>query len=441
MITITNAALARNMRAQGVDDDTIQQILAARARLQAKDNADTETQSMSGTDAVSQINASLDKVSEKIKSYRDSTDQRLDGMQAQLQNLEQHVAMSAAGGHTYGPGPGVGESAAAKFQEDPSFAAAAESAGRGMKPSQFSARINVDTSIRAALSNEGLGQEGDTSVPSTPDRRGIVGPVLAPLRLLSVLPHRQTNSNSVEFVQLNATGDAEEQILEGDEKAELEFSGVLKTANIITIAGHTTASKQVLADVSALRQQIDGVIRQKVFARLENQIINGPGGDGKINGLLNQATAFTPLIGTTPADRIGEALVTMANEGYSPNLVLLNPLDWFSIQLTRKNEEDDEYVFGSPTMPVPPSLWNTRIVTPSSLAAGTALVIDTSFVTVLDREQMSVLATNTHKDYFTRNLVAILGELRAGLEILDVKAVRSFDLVEDDAPVPPSSSE
>ncbi len=387
-------------------------------------------------DGYSMVHAAVKEVGSDVKAYREKTAQEVQtlrddvqGMRADLQSTQQVLAKIDANGGVFSAStPDVGSVAASKLREDASFAAAAETAERGMKPSQFSARVNVDSSIRAALTNVGVGQTGDTSIPTNPDRRGVVGPVLAPLSLLSVLPSRPTDSSSVEFVQLNATGDAEEQIKEGDEKAELEFSGALKKANIVTIAGHTTASKQVLADEPALSQQIDRVIAHKVFSRLENQIINGPGGDGRINGLLNQATAFAPAIGETPADRIGEALVTMANEGYLPNLVVMNPMDWFRIQLTRKNDQDDEYVFGSPTMPVPPSLWNSRIVTNPNLAAGTALVIDTSFVTVLDREQMSISATNTHADYFIRNLVKILGELRAGLEVLDVKAVRKFTL-------------
>lgn len=54
--------------------------------------------------------------------------------------------------------------------------------------------------------------------------------------------------------------------------------------------------------------------------------------------------------------------------------------------------------------------------------------IDASLVTVLDREQMSVVLSDTHAEYSVCNLVAILGELRAGLKILDTAAVRKFDL-------------
>lgn len=370
-------------------------------------------------------------VGEMLNGWKEFT-QAQAGIRTQVQCLEQMVAkLDSQGGSFHAEsGPSIGTRAMDSLREDPAFAAAAEAVGRGMKPSQFAARINLDGSIKAALTNEGRGREGDTGIPGQSDHRGLVGPVQRPLRLLDVLPSRPTNRDSVEFIQITATGDAAEQINEGDEKTELEMAGTAQIANIVTIAAWTSASRQVLADQAALAQQVDRVIRHKVLSRLEHQIINGPGGEGRINGLLNQATAMVPAIGETPADRIGESLVTLANNGYQPGLVIMNPLDWFRLQITRKNTTDEEYVFGSPTAPATPSLWNTPIVRTPSMPAGQALTLDTGFVTVLDREQMTVMASNTHADFFIRNLVAILGEMRAGLEVLNTDAVHKFDLTD-----------
>lgn len=376
------------------------------------------------------INASLKDVSDKLANHRTAMDQRLDGLQADLQSMQQTFAAGAQNlGAQFSAGPSVGTRAADAIITDPSFAAARDQAERNMKVSQFSARANIDASIKAALTNEGKGNTGDTSVPSQPERRGAFGPVLPPLRLLDVLPSRRTTSDAVEFIQFSGGSDeAAEQEHEGDEKAELEFQGTAVRAEIVTIAGWTTASKQVVADLPALKAQIDRVIRHKVLSKLEDRLVNGVGGQGKINGLWNQATPLVPTIGETPADMIGESLVTMANAGYAPSVVLMNPMDWFRLQITRKNDTDDEYVFGSPTTPAPPSLWNTRIVPMPSMAQRRVLTIDTSMVTVLDREQLSVVLSNAHADYFVRNLVAILAEMRAGLEILDTGAVRKFEL-------------
>lgn len=367
------------------------------------------------------VQASLSQVGEDLRSYRDETESTKREVLARMQAVEQYVVSEGFGGSGTGAPQSMASRAIEELQENNAYAALKDwNVG--------TARIKMQAGIRAALVNDGKGGVSDTGVPSQPSRHGLVAPVQRALRLLDVLPSRPVTADAVEFVQLTSTGSASEQNQEGDEKAAVEIEGTLRRVEIATIAAHTTASRQVLSDHAALQANIDAMIRNKLLTRLEHQIINGDGSTGKILGLTGQAMAFTPTIGTTPADIIGEALMRQADGGYQPNLVIMNPIDWFRIQVTRKTAGEEEYVFGSPTMPLPPALWNAAIVTTPSIAEGTALTVDTAFTTVLDREEPSVLLSNSHKDYFTRNLVAILGELRAGLEVLDTSAIYAMNL-------------
>lgn len=365
--------------------------------------------------------ASMTELGGLVTAYREQTDQRTAELSARLQAVEQIAAeFGHGGGGGYCPPEGVAAQALRDIEANHSF--------QHLKAWNFgTARFDLGASIKAALTTDGMGTSNDGTIPRQGEQRGIVGPVLRPLRLLEVLPVRQTARDSVEYIQLSTTGSAGEQEFEGDEKAEVEFDGDPKKAEIVTIAAHTTASKQVLADHPALQSVINQVINHKLLSRLESRLINGTGGQGQIDGFVSQGTAFVPTIGTTPADIIGESLVRQADKGFQPNLVVMNPLDWYRLQITRTG--DEEYLFGSPTMPVPPALWNAAIVVTPSMSEGEFMTIDTSFTTVLDRESVSIVLSNSHADYFTRNLVAILGELRAGLEILDTGAVHVGDLI------------
>lgn len=368
------------------------------------------------------ISAATKQVEEQGKTQATE----LKKVNARIGELEQEFARTPEGStFARSAQPSIGVLAMQQIEEN-SQAQAAFSALEAWNAG--TCRVNLKAGIRAALTNDGVGQAGDKSVPRQPEQRGFVIEVARHPRLLDVLPSRPTSRDSVQFIQLMSQGDAAEQLKEGDEKAEVDFEGTPQTANIVTIAAHTTASRQVLSDHSALQGAIDMVIRRKLLARLENQIVNGPGGEGRINGLRNQGTVFIPTIGKTPADIIGESLTRQADRGYMPNLVLVSWMDWFRLQITKKGADDQEYVFGSPTMPVPPTLWNTLVVPTSTLPEGEAMTIDTAFTTVLDREAPSVLLSNSHKDYFTRNLVLILGELRAGLEVLDKAAIQKMSL-------------
>lgn len=368
-------------------------------------------------------------VSDALNAMRRSHE-HVPELQARLQTAEQVLAKFAAGGGDYSHaagGPSLGTQAVSRLNEDAQFLAAAGASQRGMKPSQFAARINLDGSIRAALT--GFSDGAITSEGASRGYTGlaIVGPVQRPARLLDLLPSRPTTRDTIEFIQLEAEGVVSEQVERGDAKAEIDFEGELARAEIVTLAGWTAASKQILSDHVQLGQVIDNVLRGKALTRLEHRIINGTGAPGHIDGLLNQAVTLMPTIGNTPADVVGEALVTLANNGYMPGLILLNPLDWFRIQISKSNVEG-AYVFGSPTVPVPPALWNTPLVATPSVPQGQGLTLDTRFVTVIDREQLTVSVSNSHEDFFVRNLIAILAELRAGLEVTDQAAVFKFDI-------------
>lgn len=371
--------------------------------------------------------ATVAEVGDAVKVFAKDSKERLSELQARLQSVEQVVAKHETEGGFPGSASGnyssIGAVAAHDFSELQAFSELRNG-------NTNTCRLSLSTPIKAALTNESGGSSSEGSyIPSQPDRRGIVPAAQRAATLLDVLPTRPVSADAVEFIQLHSTGEAGEQEEEGDEKAEVDFEGELKRAEIVTIAAHTTASKQVLSDHSALQSNIDRVMRYKVLSRLEGQLINGVGGQGKILGLWEQATPFVPSVviqAANIADLIGEALTAMSTNGFAPNLVLMNPTDWFRVRTTK--DTDNGYLFGSPTAPVSPALWNVTVVATPTLAEGSALVLDTSFVSVLDREQTKVMLSQNHKDYFTRNLVSILGELRAGLEVLDTWAVYKIDL-------------
>lgn len=390
--------------------------------IAAKVSAKFERLQAENDEITSGLREALDmqkKVNNSVQAQRQITDE----LGARLQAVEQHVVKMDFGGgdDRYAfAGAAVAASAMQEFEGDPAFS-------HLRAGNHGSARASIKASIKAALTNDQGTSNG--GIPSQPERRGIVGQVFAPLSLLQALPSRPVSADSVEFIQLNTNGEAGVQALEGDEKQNLDFDGALVKASIATIAGHTTASRQVLADHAALQGQIDLTLRGKVLAKLESQIINGGGVNGEILGLIPQAAVFVPSLpvqAQNSLDLVGEAQANMRSLGYNPSLVIVNPLDWFAMTVTKTADHD--YLFGSPVMPAAPALWGATVVQSSAIPQGTVLVIDPAFVTVLDRQKTDVMISTSHKDYFTRNLVLILSECRAGLEVLDGFAVTKVTL-------------
>jgi len=264
-------------------------------------------------------------------------------------------------------------------------------------------------------------------MPSQPETGAVYGGPVRRLSLLEALPSRPTARDAVEFVRITADDNADVQFPEGTEKANIDLEGELVRAEIATVAAHTTASKQVLADAEALSAVVDRVMRGKVSSKAEAELVNGAGGPGHVEGLLTQAPTFVPVIATEAADVVGECLASMEDDGYAVGFVLLNPLDWFELQ-TQRATPSGEYLFGSPAAPIAPGLWNRPVVLSSSVPRGTGAAVDPAYVTLLDRQQVTVEASEHHKDNFTKNLVTVRCEARIGLEVTDQWAIRKFDL-------------
>lgn len=398
-----------------------------RGSIQAQDYMKHRAPAATPSDAevystISELSGDFKAMCSAVSGFKARVDEHTAELNARMQTLEQIVAKhdtQGSGRFMSGAGAGIAAQALDGLREDGGFRHLA--AGN-----MGTARITVPASISAALT-QGSGTSSG-GMPSRIEDGGIAAPVARPLALLDVLPRRPVTSDTVDFVQIRGDAEAGEQLIEGDEKQQIDLEGVPVRVEIATVAGWSPASKQVLSDHAGLQAVINTTLTNKVMAKLERLIIQGGTGSNasRIEGLLSQAIPFVPTVAQNQADVLGEAVASMRDAGYSPSIIVLNALDWFALQTIKTN--DDAYVMGNPAAPAAPALWGCAVVLSSSLQRGDALVIDPNHVSILDREAASVMVSNSHADYFTRNLVAVLAELRAGLEVRDTGALRLIDL-------------
>lgn len=345
-----------------------------------------------------------------------------------LAGIEQEVAAMKTFGARGGGRLLASESAGVLFAKSAGYQAMTQNG------QDSTGRVNLQGAgvklLTKAVVSAGRGGVGDNDYTVAPerDRNNLWGFAHRPLYLFDVLPVIPVNSGSYEYTQLDPSyvNAADYQTTEGTQKAESGFPTVDAVASIATIAHWVPVSKQVLADAPSLSTQLDNLLSFGVRNRAENQVLNGPGGTGKIHGLIPQATAFAATA-NDPQDRIGEAVTALSAAGWSPGLIVMNPTDYGAIQRTRGATEG-AYLLGSPLAPAPPVLWNTPVVTSASMPAGSALVLDPSQTAILDREQVNVQASQANGTDFTSNKVTLLAEGRLGLAVFSPGAVLSVDL-------------
>jgi HK97 family phage major capsid protein len=257
---------------------------------------------------------------------------------------------------------------------------------------------------------------------------------LRPLGIRDVITVGQTSTDTLEYPMVtgftnNAAAVAEATATAGASgtKPESGFALSRTSTTVKTIAHWIPATKRALADAGQVRTMIDNFLRYGLAEELEDQIIAGNGAGENLLGILNTpgltAQAYdTNVLTTTRKARTKVRITGRAN----PTAYLMNPLDWEALDLLQDNE--GRYYYGGPTVLGSPRLWGLPVVENEGMPVGRALVGDLRQVVLWDREQASIQVTDSHADFFIRNMVAILAEIRAALGILRPAAIVDVDL-------------
>ncbi len=200
----------------------------------------------------------------------------------------------------------------------------------------------------------------------------------------------------------------------GGYKPEGTMTFARMTALVETIAVWLPVTKRAMADAAQLRGIINQELRDALNEEIEDMILEGSGtpqfaGIAGTTGILTQAFA-TDLL-TTSRKAITN-LKTNGNE--KPTAFVLSPSDWEGLELALFS--------AAPYLPYQKSLWRVPVVEYFGLTAKTGYLANWKKAVLWDREQASISISDSHADFFVRNLLAVLGEVRAAFGVIKPKA-------------------
>lgn len=290
---------------------------------------------------------------------------------------------------------------------------------------QNTARMEVKTAIiNATGQNQPLVPADRLSgINTTPNRE---------LTIRDLIPTSATNSNLVEFVRENTfTNNAGPQVsgspeaFENVTKPESGITFTLVNEPVQTLAHWIPASKQVLSDSVGLQSFISNRLMYGLKLYEENQLLSGTGANGQLNGLITQATAYTvqsPQL-TNELDIIREMIKQAHVANYRPDGIILNPQDWYDIDVRKVGSSDDRYVVGNPRAMSTPTLWGLPVVVTNAISSGTCLLGSFGLgAEIKDREQAMVEVSRENSDNFVKNMCTILAEERIALCVYRTEA-------------------
>lgn len=251
-------------------------------------------------------------------------------------------------------------------------------------------------------------------------RPGVVTGPEQPLTVRNLLMVLPISTNAVEWVQeLLFTNSAGAQNGEGAALGESAYQITKKTSAVETLGHWVPASRQVLSDLPLLQGIIDHRMSYGLDLEEEKQLLFGDGTNGKLHGIMPQATAFDTSLSEAEdnhIDQLRRTLLQATKALYPATGFVLSAEDWCDIQLMKDDEK--RYLFGTPTNPAEARLWGKRVVESLSMTAGTYLAGAFSMAaTLYDRQQTDVSVSDSHADFFTKNLVAIRVDKRLALTV------------------------
>lgn len=238
-----------------------------------------------------------------------------------------------------------------------------------------------------------------------------------PLMMRDIVTTGTVGVDAIDWVKVNVETNNAAVVAEATSqsdgtKPESTFTFTKTTETVKTIAHWLAATKRSLSDAGQLRTLIDNFLEDGLLQALEDQMVTGNGIGENMVGLFSisgiQTQAFvTDLIQTY---RRARTLVRTVGRDV-PNAYLMNPIDWQNLDLLKDNEA--RYYYGGPGAIGTPHLWGLPVVESEAVTAGTAFVGNFKQLVLLDREQTTISVSDSHSDFFIKNLVAILAELRA----------------------------
>lgn len=207
-------------------------------------------------------------------------------------------------------------------------------------------------------------------------------------------------------------------------KPESALTLAVVSSPVETIAHLIPITRRAAADAPQVRQLVDAFLLYGLKEEEEDQILNGDGTSPNLDGILNTAGISTVGSAGTDLDAIVDAIRTIRADNREPNALVIHPNDWYSTGFLLAKDSAGNYLVGDPRSSLDQlnALWGLRVVVTPAMTENTALVGDFTQAVVADRQQSAIYVTDSHKDWFQRNLLAVLAEERLGFGVLDPDA-------------------
>lgn len=281
--------------------------------------------------------------------------------------------------------------------------------------------------VRVEVKNTVTAVSGNTTFPN--QNQGIVPGEFAPLTIRSLFRAIPVTTNMVTSIREDAWTNSAAEVSQGAAKPESDLTFEQYNVPITTVAHWIKVTNQLLADAPAVVSYINTRLRDGLAQRIDAQLLNGDGTSPNLSGLTDSGnfTTYTPTSDDTLVDAINRAKYTLWAKGYTPDVVIVNPADWGTMERLRE-ATGGAYLYGMPGVAAGVNPFGVRVVLSQHMSAGYMWIGNIARAATLWERQGSIVEMGYVDQDFTKNLVTIRAEERLGLGV-DVPGAAYYGLI------------
>lgn len=249
---------------------------------------------------------------------------------------------------------------------------------------------------------------------------GVQGPVEQALTIADLLGAATATSASISYLEETNTDNNAAAIAEGAAKPDSWMDFTRRTEDVAELASFLPVTDTFLEDEAALASYLNGRLAFFVRQEEERQLLNGNGTAPNLSGILDRAigtAVATDIGGNNLYDAILAAMTEVRNNGgLEPDAMVIHPTDAAELAV-KKNVQG--FYFGAGPFAAPSSNpWGLRAVVTNAIAVNTVLVgAFRQGATVYRKGGLTVEASNSHSDFFKKNMTAIRASERLALVV------------------------
>ena len=328
------------------------------------------------------------------------------------------------------PAPNRPKSLSDQVLENPEFKAWYERQ-QGISPSSKANTQSPPVQVKTLITGLG-GTSGGAFVVNQQTGIMDMGTFMRPLRIADLVTHGSTTSDAVEFVRQtgftnNAAFVAEATNTSTGTKPESAMTWERVIEAVKTMAHWIPITRRALSDVGQMRTYIDMFLRYGLDEVMDTQIIQGNGVGENLLGISNTPNIQSQAWSTDILQTTRKARTKVVLGGRTvPTAYGLHPLDWETIDLLQDNEA--RYFFGGPSALGTPRLWGLPVVESEAFTQGEGYCADWRQGVLWDREAAQIFITDSHSDFFIKNILVLLAELRVAFGVIRPAAFVEIDL-------------